>query len=174
MGYFDGYTANLFRVDGRQRRAFAPWGNRGPVYLVPTDVEAERIVRTVRRAYQVLLAVVISSVILLGWRWTVGLGLLWLVGFYVMLYTVTRALPRSDERARDLPKLSRGDMQERMARALGRRWLFALLGISLTFLAVGLWSLVVAGRALSTYYTIGYSALCSALFVYQLRRARRS
>src|SRR4051794_30068525 len=148
MGYFDGYTANLFRLDGQQRRVIAPWGNRGPVYLVPTEVEAERIVGAVRRAYQVMLPLVIGSVIVLGWRWTVGLGLVWLVGFYVTLHRVTRGLPRSEERARDLPKVSRSEMQGRMAAALGRRWLVALLVVSLLFLLVGIWSLVSAGAAL--------------------------
>jgi len=174
MGYFDGYTANLFRLDGQQRRVITPWGTRGAVYLVATEAQAERIVRAVRRAYQVMLPVVIGSVLLLGWRWMIALGLLWLVGFYLTLYSVTRGLPRSEDRVRDLPKVSRSEMQGRMANALGRRWLIALLVVAVLFLAVGLWSLVTTGPAVSTYYLIGYSVLCCAIFAYQLRRIPRA
>jgi uncharacterized membrane protein len=173
MGYFDGYTANLFRSDDQQRRVVVPWGSRGPVYLVPTDVDAARITRVVRVAYQVMIPLVVGSVIVLGWRWMIVLGLAWLVAFYGVIYAVTRDLPRANVRARDLPKVSRREMQGRMALAIGRRWLVVLLVVSLLSVAAATWALSVTGPALSLYYVIGYGLLCSGLFAYQIRLASR-
>jgi hypothetical protein len=170
MGYFDAYTATLFRADADGRRVMTPWGNRGPVYVVERDADATRISGAVRRMYQLMLPLVIGSTILLGWRWTIVVVVLWSTAFYGVLHAVTRRLPRAAIGARDLPKARHAELQQRVGRAMGRRWLVALLVGSLAFVAVCAWLLAMTGPSAAALLGLAYFGLCAGVFAYQLRR----
>ena len=172
MGYFDAFTVNLFRVDRDGRRVIAPFGALGRVYLVPSDDDAARIRAGVQRLYQILLGAIIASQLLGGWRWSLIAGLVALAGFYGGMHVLTRRLPMAGVAVKELTPVSRGEMQARYARALGRRWLIAGVGIAALFVGVGIWLGVRTGDA-RMWLTAGFFALCGAVSAYQLLRARR-
>ena len=173
MGYFDAFTANLFRSSRAGQRVFAPFGKFGAVYLVPTDADAARLSAVVRRMYQLMLPGLIGIQIALGWRWNLLFGPVWLVAFWGVLYREARKLPRTDLRAGELAALPRREMQARAGRAMGRGWLVAMLGIAVTFVVMGAW-LWLRTREPSMLLATGFFSLCGAVPAYQLIVARGS
>jgi hypothetical protein len=170
MAYFDGYTANLFREDAEHRRVIVPWGKRGPVFFVPTQNDADRITRVIRRLFQLMFVAIVVPMVAFGWRWMVVGGLVWVAAFYAGLFLLTKKLPRAPARAADLPPVSRAAAQRRMALAIGRPWLIGLLIGSLLFVVTGIWLIAVRGPAMALYFVVAYFSLCSAIFAYQLRQ----
>src|SRR5215831_5646165 len=156
MAYWDAYTANLFREDAEQRRVIALWHKRGPVYFVPTDTDAARITTAVRRLYQLMVLAIVVPLVVLGWRWAVVCGVVWLGLFYLALFAMTRRLPRHPLRADQLPPVSRAALRDRTARAMGSRALWTMLVGSLTFVAIGVWMLVAGGPLLVALASIGF------------------
>lgn len=173
MAYWDGYTANLFREDAEHRRVIVLWYKRGPVYLVPTDADATRITRTIRRLYQLMLLAILAPLMAFGWRWMIVGALVWLAVFYIGLFAITRRLPRHPLRADQLPPVPRAAMRDRAARAIGPRALWTMLIGSLSFVAIGIWMLIAGGSSPVALATVGLFGLYSGLFVYQLRRVHR-
>lgn len=174
MAYWDGYTANLFREDAEHRRVLALWPRRGPVYIVPTDAEAARITRAIRRLYQLMMLAILAPLVVLGWRWMIVGAFAWLGLFYAGLFVITRRLPRHPLRADQLPPVSRGAMRDRATRAIGPRALWTMLIGSLSFVAIGIWLLIARGPSMVALGAVGLFGLYSALFIYQLRRVGRS
>ena len=173
MGYFDAYTANLFRATRDGQRVFAPLGKFGAVYTVPSDEEAGRIARVARRLYQLMLAGIVGVQIVLGWRWNLVCGVLWLAVFYGVLQREARRLPRTALRVADLAPLSRRERQARAGRALGMGWLVTMLAVSAVFVATGAWLWFRSGDP-SMLFAVAFFGLCGAIAVYQIVVVRRS
>jgi hypothetical protein len=172
MAYFDGFTANLFREGPDGQRVFAPFGSLDHVYLVPSDADAARITSTVQRMYRLMLGGILAVQVALGWRWNLTIGPLVLGGFYYGMHALSRDLPRTDLTVRDLVPIPRAEIQARMGRAIGRRWLVAMLTGSLVFVAAGV-AMWLQSREASALLPAGFFAMCSAVFAYQLWSADR-
>jgi hypothetical protein len=112
MSYFDA-CANPVRIVGVGRRVIVPLRWFGPVYLIPSDVQAARLRRGFK--WMTILTFVFVSVTA-GW---LGNSPAWLRGESEMMLTLiawqalwvfalTRGLPKAGIAASDMPKLSRG------------------------------------------------------------------
>src|SRR5882724_5225552 len=102
MGYFDGFTSSLFRLDSSGQRVYAPLGRWGSVYVV-SDTDAPRIERIWRRFYQGMLGILLILGIV--WHWTWKLILLAPVACLAavgLAFFVSRSLPRSSTSWSDL------------------------------------------------------------------------
>ena len=86
------------------------------------------------------------------------------------MHALSRGLPRTELHARDLVPVSRAEMQARMGRSLGPRWLVAMLAGSVAFVAAGVW-LWLRTQDASMLLPTGFFAMCGAVFAYQLARA---
>ena len=171
MGYFDGFTANLFRFTKEGDRMIAPFGSLGNVYMVPRDSDAARIVRAVRRMYQLMLVVIVVPLVVFGWRWSLAFAALWLAAFYCVMHLATRKLPQAGLKVRDLSRVSRAEMVAKAGRAVGLGWLTACLVASVGFMATGIW---LWSQDRSMPYVTVLFALFAASFAYQIIVSRRA
>lgn len=172
MGYLDSFAANIFRERRDGQRVIAPFGIFGRVYEVPSEEVAVKITNAVRRMAALMLLCIVAVQTTFGWHWNLLAGPLLLMLFYTRMYVLTRGLPPAGVAVRDLVPVSRGEMMARSGRALGRRWLLALLALSVGFVAAGvvLWTKTHEPIAL---FAGAFFLACGSVFAYQLVRLDR-
>jgi hypothetical protein len=165
MAYFDAFTANLFRTDIRGRRVICPFGRR--VYAVAPGDE-RRIKRAVKwfHAAMLVLVVVVTSAVMPNWLWLLLLVPLLVAANFLLMALLARTLVPLEVGRADLAPVTPLGALDETARATGRRTLWTLTLLSSALTALGLWVRLWWGAA--------FFALCTAIFVVQLWRLRRS
>jgi hypothetical protein len=167
MGYFDGFTANLFATDRGGRRIVIVGRT---AYLVPAESE-ERIRRAVKIYYAAMLAAIITAGTVLGWRWNAFLvGPLFVAAHFWLMKRLVRRLERMDGTALTLEPVSRMQRLDATGRAMGRGTLWGLTVLSGLMTAAGIF--VVAMGAAELWYSAVFFGACTTLFVFQLWRLR--
>ncbi len=171
MGVFDGYTSILFREDASGRRVYAPFGTWGGVYEVPNG-EARRIQRQVKIFWAAWLVLVIVLQDTLGWFYTLAAIPLVLAVYFGLAALQVRRLPRLPVSAREVPRVSRGELQTRYSRAIGAPTLAALTAASVVFVMIGVWFLVRGIGGVQIWFVVVFFGFCGVSLFLQWRRAR--
>jgi len=169
MAYFDAFTANLFRTGPRGQRVITPFGRT--VYAVAAADEL-RIKRVVAAFYALMLVVIITMVVKLGWIWAFAMVPISTAGFLALMALLVRSLTPLDIRAADLVPVTPGQALDASARATGRVTLWVLTLLSTAMTAAGIWAAVLTKGRL--WWSATFFAACTVVFVVQLLRMRRS
>jgi hypothetical protein len=167
MGYFDALASSSFKNLENGKRAFYPWGKLGKGYEIQTEEQYEALRRFVIRYYIVVLPLGILAGVLRNWIALVVLVPLSVLIFVLMIRKLTRGLPRTDER------LTFKDSYENQARRHSPVMLWAMLVMSLLFVAGGLFLIAGPGEILVGLLAIGFFGACAAVFAWMLLARRR-
>lgn len=135
MGYFDGLTDVVFKIDRQGRHLFYPWGTLGRGYILPNTQKKQQIRNFVKLYYIVSLPTIIVVTIAVEWMYAFALlpvGLLW----YIL--TIRRLL-RGLEVTQD--KLSLAESYTNSAKSHSLETLWLMLVCSILFVLAGIWIL---------------------------------
>lgn len=169
MGYLDAIGANTFRPDSQGRLVFAPRGRRGRAYIVPSE-QAAAYLRFQRRYYLAMFVALPLAVVLLQSVWAVGgVGLVWLAGFYLKLWSFTRRLESAAER----PEVTRVEAIDRAARSMGARTLAVVAVLGAAMAAASIWVLTENPRSIGAWIGAVYFTGVTLLYVLRWRQVRR-
>ncbi len=171
MGLFDGFVSILFRLDASGRRVYAPFGTWGGVYEVRED-DAERIQRHGKRFWVVWFIAVVVLVMALDWRYVLMAIPIMLAAYFGMAAWHVRQMTRLPVSPRELPRLSRVELERRYSRAVGVPTLISLTIVSLLFVAGGVWMLMSGAPPTESWLVILFFGLCTFSLFRQWRRAR--
>ncbi len=170
MGIFDGQTAILFREDASGQRVYAPFGLWGGVYRV-SNADVLRIQRHVKIFWLAALVIVVGLHITLGWRYNLLALPILLCGYFGMAGWHVRHLPRLPLSVRELPSVSRAELERRYSHAIGAPLLAMLTVSSVAFVAIGIW-LLTKGAGAQAWFVVIFFGLCAISLFRQWRRAR--
>jgi len=171
MGVFDGFTSILFRQDASGRRVYTPFGKWGGVYEVP-DNDARRIQRDVKLFWIGWFVAVFVLQLALDWRYVFWAIPLMMVLFFVRSAWHIRRLRRLPLSPRDLPRLSRPELEQRYSRAVGTPTLAFLSITSIVFVVIGIWIVASGTGGALGWLVVLFFGLCSVSLFRQWRRAR--
>ena len=177
MGYFDGFTANLFRTDIRGQHVF-PLGRKA--YAVTVGDE-RRIKQAVKTFQAIMLVVLIAGIVALGtasdpppWLRMILFGSLWVAahvcGQRVLMASLARSLTPLEIGPTNLIPVTRGQRLEAVDHATGRPTLWALALLSLAMTVVAIWVSVLTNRVVG-WCGAAFFALCTASLVRALRHS---
>ncbi len=162
MGYFDAFTANLFRTDATGQRVMTPFGNRGGVYVVP-DSAVPRITGAVKLYYMGMLVVIVTATETTGWKWGVFVVVVPLVAVnFIMFSWLVRPLQRLPIKPSELPKKTRVEAMQASAVAMGP--------ITLTLVLLAALAMTAAAVYVRLWWGAAFFGSASALFIVQLWR----
>ena len=166
VGYFDAIAEASFKTDTAGRHLFFPWGSFGRGYVIPTEEAFENTRRALSRMQRVVFTAVVVSVLARPWAPVAVLAL-----YGVFLAYWARRTSAGWERSAE--RLSLLEAYDNQARSMNRRVIWALLMLSLVFMALGILSVVVEPRLrLITAPGVVLFALGGVVFIRMLRVSR--
>ena len=168
MGYFDGVTAAAFKKDSQGRELFFIWGKLGRGRVVPTEADGAAV-RNYLKNYYICVIVGIVPAIMLGGeafepRWFLAIGIFAILALaaLVPLFLRTRQWAVADER------LSYREAMSASASAHGAVSLWLLAGVSVLFVAVGLFLMLATDETLIGLLCTLLFGACLGIFVWML------
>ena len=90
MGYFDGLTGGVFKIDPEGKFLFYSWGVLGKGYVLPDDFKKQELRKFISLWYKVSLPAIIGIGVGIGWIFTLVL----LPFVFSWYYFTTRLLLR--------------------------------------------------------------------------------
>jgi hypothetical protein len=167
MGYFDALTIGSFKTARDGRRSFFPWGVLGRGYVIGLEPDYERLRYVIKAYIIVAMALIISSLALLGYLAGLVVGAL-IVFYAAWTRYLLRGLQPSEER------LSLQESMNSQARAQSPSLLWIGEIASIVFVATGILILVFnPGDWLIGTASIVFFGLCAVFIMYMLVLRRR-
>ena len=165
MGYWDAMTSNLFGEDNEGRRLYSPNGKLGKTYLVPDD-RAQKIEKTIRRSFQLMIASIIVAQSVKGWQWTLGVGVVMLINHAIQS---NRHLEGLEVVSNDsIRKTTAAERVTKGSRKMGVPMLLLMFFSSLMFVAAGVFILSKGEDPMAAWSCIGFFGFCAMVFLVQL------
>ncbi|MCB1682095.1 MAG: hypothetical protein H6858_09520 [Rhodospirillales bacterium] len=164
MGYFDGLVSGIFKKDVAGNSVFYPWGIMGRGYVIRSAAEEERLRRSVKRMYIIMLPVVVGVQISFGPWPNVAIVLLFMVGFTLWTWRVTEGMERSTE------KLGVGEAYRNSAKSHNLPTLIILEIISLLFVVAGAWMVLDGHDIVIGVLCALFFAFCAAAIGYMIKQ----
>jgi hypothetical protein len=167
VGYFDAIASSSFKETKSGRMAFYPWGRFGKGYETQTEAQYQALKRFVIRYYVAMVPLGIAAGVFRLW---IAIALLLPVSILIYVLavrTLTRDLPRTDE------KITMKDSYEAQARRHSPAVLWAMLIVSLLFVAGGVVLISGPGELLAGLLAIVFFGACAAVFAWMLLVRRR-
>ena len=90
MGYFDGLTDASFKTGEDGRMLFYPYGVIGKGYVLTSDEHYQKARRFMKWTYIIALPPAFLIPMLAGWRWSVPLLVVFMIGFSLAVRSVTK------------------------------------------------------------------------------------
>lgn len=168
MGYLDAITSASFKTSEDGRKLFYPWGILGHGYIIPSEEEYKKLLRTYKSIWVIFFIILLVGVLfmflnpIITMLFTLVAFSAYLIGFIFWLYRKYRKFEKSDV------KMSYGEALKNESRHMstGLMWffeiiciIFALYGLVLLLSGSSQWLLALALIAIFSFCAVIYARM---------------